>query len=292
MKTSNFIVTGLLILALCLWSGHMAFAGEISGEVTLPTGDSVRNALVNARMEYPETYAEAVTDEAGHFTLTDLIDGTWILSAEPLRGETYKTYAESLEVTAEVTAAVPTVQLAEKLALRLRNLQGDVTLPDGDIDNDDTASPVIDPAMQIQGDNSYHVVRAMSIDTADTIIDGFTITAGKASETMEPNDRGAGIYGNPEITNCTITGNTAISSGGGMYNTNGSPTITNCTFTENAATHTESGYGTGGGMYSESGRPTLANCTLSENSADLFHHRWQHGQRVRDQQHHRSDHCQ
>lgn len=86
-------------------------AGEISGEVTLPGGKSVLNALVNARMEAPETYAETMTDEAGHFTLTDLIDGTWIIFAEPPERETHKIFAESSEVVAEITETVPTVAL-------------------------------------------------------------------------------------------------------------------------------------------------------------------------------------
>jgi parallel beta-helix repeat protein len=68
----------------------------------------------------------------------------------------------------------------------------------------------------------------------------------------------------PTVTNCTFSGNSANSYGGGMYNThNSSPTVTNCTFSGNSA----NSYG--GGMYNYFyTSPTVTNCTFSGNSAE------------------------
>ena len=70
---------------------------------------------------------------------------------------------------------------------------------------------------------------------------------------------------NSTVTNCTFSGNTAGSFGGGMVNTGGgSPTVTNCTFSENTALGFD-----GGGMYNGSSSPTVTNCTFSGNFATL-----------------------
>ncbi|MHC4748706.1 MAG: dockerin type I domain-containing protein [Planctomycetota bacterium] len=110
-------------------------------------------------------------------------------------------------------------------------------------------------------DNSYHVVSCNGVDP-NTILDGFTITAGNANGSIEHNV-GGGMYnfnGNPKVTNCTFSGNSARFSGG-MYNYGGSPVITNCTFSGNSV------YAWGGGMYNYKSRPVLTNCTFSGNSA-------------------------
>ena len=94
---------------------------------------------------------------------------------------------------------------------------------------------------------------------ATAILDGFTITAGKASAA------GGGMLienGSPTVTNCTFSGNVANNRGGGMYILKGSPTLTNCTFSGNE----DKWYG--GGMFIEDGSPTLTNCTFSENKAN------------------------
>ncbi|GAF99374.1 unnamed protein product, partial [marine sediment metagenome] len=93
-------------------------------------------------------------------------------------------------------------------------------------------------------ENSYHVVTGSGTD-ATAVLDGFTITAGKANGSY-PHYCGAGMYnnsGSPTVVNCTFSGNSATGSGGGMYNNESSPTVTNCTFSGNEAE------GDGGGMY-------------------------------------------
>ena len=66
------------------------------------------------------------------------------------------------------------------------------------------------------------------------------------------------------LTNCTISGNSAAGSGGGLFNGYhyGTTTLTNCTVSGNSAT------GNGGGLYNATdGTTTLTNCTVSGNSA-------------------------
>jgi len=66
----------------------------------------------------------------------------------------------------------------------------------------------------------------------------------------------------PTLTDVTFSGNTAGSSGGGMWLGNSSPTLTNVTFSNNTAD--SSG---GGGMYLHSSNPTLTNMIFSNNTA-------------------------
>jgi len=113
----------------------------------------------------------------------------------------------------------------------------------------------------IDGTGHCHVVQCVSGEDANTILEGFTITGGKADDNS-PHDSGGGMYngyGSPTVINCTFSGNLAIQ-GGGMYN-NGNPTVTNCTFSNNSATDD------GGGMFNYGSSPTLTNCTFRGNSA-------------------------
>jgi len=111
----------------------------------------------------------------------------------------------------------------------------------------------------IDGGGSGSVVTCTSGETSTTVLDGFTITNGTASN-------GGGMYNNsssPTVTNCTFSGNTAtLYGGGGMANYyNSSPTVTNCTFSGNTADD-------GGGMYNKYySTPTVSNCTFSGNTA-------------------------
>ena len=116
-------------------------------------------------------------------------------------------------------------------------------------------------------DNSYHVVYSSGVDST-AVLDGFTITGGRANDNGDQYGKGSGggMYatgGSPTVRNCIFTANFALYYGGGMYNTESSPAVTNCTFSENRANH-------GGGMhnYVESS-PTVTNCTFTGNSADI-----------------------
>lgn len=142
-----------------------------------------------------------------------------------------------------------------------RNPTANLTVLSGDIDNNDSQTPVITNPVTVTGNttNSYHVVTGATGAT----LDGFTITAGNANGTF-PDNLGGGMYndsGSPTLIQVTFSGNSA-GDGGGMYNLSGSgPTLTNVTFNANRATNY------GGGMYTTAGTPTLTNVTFSNNTA-------------------------
>ena len=95
---------------------------------------------------------------------------------------------------------------------------------------------------------------AMGINTlTNSIVSGNTASSS-----------GSGIFnsgGTLTVTDSTVSGNTAPGSGGGILNSNGgSLTITNSTVSENGAS------GTGGGIWTQ-GTVTLTNSTVSGNTA-------------------------
>jgi predicted outer membrane repeat protein len=148
-----------------------------------------------------------------------------------------------------------------------RNWQINRTILSGDIDSNDGAqSGVVTDPTKIQGSNSFHVVSGSGV-SATALLDGFTVTAGKADGGNTPIclDRcGGGMYsdnGSPTVANVTFIGN-AAEEGAGMYNLNSSPALTNVTFSGNSAS---SG---GGGMFNNhQSSPMLTNVTFSGNSA-------------------------
>ncbi len=175
-----------------------------------------------------------------------------------------------------------------------RNPATNLTILSGDIDNNDSQTPIITELTAVTGNttNSYHIVIGETGTSAT--LDGFTITAGNANS-ASPNDRGGGMYNKysgPTLTNITFSGNYATSGGGmyndtlsyptltkvifssngatdggGMYNYNyGSPALTNVTFSRNLADD-GSGSGRGGGMYNYLSSPTLTGVTFSRNAA-------------------------
>ena len=71
-------------------------------------------------------------------------------------------------------------------------------------------------------------------------------------------------HSNPKLTNCTFSGNSAESGGGGMYRIHSGSTLTNCAFSRNTARYR------GGGMLNNDTSPTLVNCILWHNDPDEF----------------------
>jgi len=145
------------------------------------------------------------------------------------------------------------------------------TILSGDIDHEtfpDTTDSigVVTTTSNITGTNAYHVVFSDGADES-AVLDGFTITAGWATN-GSPNNTGGGMYNyssDPTLANLTFSGNWA-SSGGGMFNHwYSSPTITNVTFTGNSAGHG------GGGMYNHTNsNPILMNIVFSGNSVSNY----------------------
>ncbi|MCB0178280.1 MAG: choice-of-anchor D domain-containing protein, partial [Anaerolineae bacterium] len=153
-----------------------------------------------------------------------------------------------------------------------RDWETNVTVLSGDIDGNDLtdANGVVTDTANINGSNSYHVVYGDgSTDpiTASTVLDGFTITAGKANFNPgvgpNPNAFAGGLYCyscDAALNNLTFSGNSALYWGGAMVNAAGSPSLSNVIFSRNSATG-------GGAMYNVSGSPSLVNVIFSGNSA-------------------------
>jgi parallel beta-helix repeat protein/predicted outer membrane repeat protein len=140
-------------------------------------------------------------------------------------------------------------------------LSGDLLGNDADVY--DPEDLFYDPT---RSDNSYHLVIGSGTN-ATAVLDGFTVTGGKADGSnqgyIDPDDYGGGLYndaGSPTLLNCTFSGNTARIYGGGVHNIHGNPTLTDCVFTGNSATD-------GGGLNSDYGSPILTGCTFTGNAA-------------------------
>ena len=110
---------------------------------------------------------------------------------------------------------------------------------------------------------AYHVVKCISGEDANTVLEGFTITGGYANGPSDSDQRGGGMhnyYSSPTVTNCIFSGNSAAFKGGGMSNYYSSPTVADCNFVVNSASSK------GGGMYNEQSSPTVNNCSFIGNS--------------------------
>ena len=144
-----------------------------------------------------------------------------------------------------------------------RDPAANLTVLSGDIDGNDSQTPVVTDLSTITGNatNSYHVVTGAD----GALLDGVTITAGNANGS-EDQRFGGGMYNlssSPTVNDVIFSGNTAAMHGGGMENISGSsPALTNVTFSGNSAVG-----GGGGGMYNLHSSPTLTDVTFSGNSA-------------------------
>lgn len=127
---------------------------------------------------------------------------------------------------------------------------------------------------------SYHVVvsagnAVMGSDTAT--LDGFTVRDGRADQNnfssvvnglYIDHNAGGGIYtvGNgysssPIIANCTISNDSALAAGAGMYNWTSYPVIKNCIIKDNVTYS-----GKGGGICNDGAASFVYNCTIVNNT--------------------------
>lgn len=124
-------------------------------------------------------------------------------------------------------------------------------------------------------DNSYHVV--LGGTNATSILDGFTISDGNASESDNNNPlaQGGGLYsvgGGPTLHHLVFEHNKANGFGAGMYNDNSSPQLENVIFRNNSASGATF---IGGGMANQNGSaPSLTNVLFENNSADVAGGMW------------------
>lgn len=154
------------------------------------------------------------------------------------------------------------------------------TILTGDLNGDDA------PNFVNRNDNTSSVVKTSPLSDATTILDGFTITAGRAiyggglnctvntSPTIRnclftdntASEGGAASFeytDSPSFTNCTFSNNQAASGGGALYSYSSEPTFSHCSFSSNSATN-----GNGGAIHSDSSELTVSHCIFSHNSAD------------------------
>lgn len=163
-----------------------------------------------------------------------------------------------------------------------------LTILSGDIDNNDLNGDgnfIAETSSDVVGNNSYHVVYTESAD-ANTQLDGFIITAGKANIATpvafdDPNLDGGGWYNrltppanssSPTIVNTVFSGNYAESEGGAYYSSPGaagatsSSLIENCTFSGNYSNNAGGAVHIGSfspGSY----HPLIINCIFEGNEA-------------------------
>ena len=102
------------------------------------------------------------------------------------------------------------------------------------------------------------VVRCVSGEGPDTVLQGFTITGGNA--VFGGGMRNVGS--SPTVVDCIFFANVASDRGGGMYNELANPSIDGCVFLGNFAAEM------GGGMYNQRSSPTIAWSEFRMNSAN------------------------
>lgn len=144
-----------------------------------------------------------------------------------------------------------------------------------------------------QTDNSYNVVIADGTSTS-TLVDGFSITRGRASgPSVDSHHVGGGVRilnGSPQFRRCKFISNEASFKGAGVYVSGGIPTFTDCLFYQNNCYNGEGGgfasesslnqrlvncefigneaIGNGGGAFFGNGPGEMVNCLFSGNHAD------------------------
>lgn len=110
----------------------------------------------------------------------------------------------------------------------------------------------------IDGGNVGPVVAFVTGETAESVLEGFTITAGYATF-----GGGAVISGaSPTIRNCVFEYNTADTSGGGISAVGSAVSVQECVFRENEVI-----LGLGGAIGSSNSNPTIVDCSFDNNTA-------------------------
>lgn len=116
---------------------------------------------------------------------------------------------------------------------------------------------VIDGSRSLSGQPAEHVVLG-----ANGVLDGFTITGGRAADANDVSGYGGGLISTsgaaPLVANCTFEGNRAFL-GGAVYHDGFNLLLLNCRFTNNEAT------ALGGGLYINGAAAALINCIVDDN---------------------------
>ncbi len=127
---------------------------------------------------------------------------------------------------------------------------------------------IIDASKSRGGSPAYHAVQM----AGGTVLDGFTVTGGRATNSTEPSRRvGAGVFfagssGRITIARCVIRNNVATDWGGGIYAAGASLTLTDCVLDNNDVTNAAPGRG-GGGLLISGGSTVIRDCTFDNGDA-------------------------
>ncbi len=117
--------------------------------------------------------------------------------------------------------------------------------------------------------NSYHVVRASGVDET-TVLDGFTITGGKANGSCCVNDRSGGMYlssASPTVINCDFIGNIASNVAGAIWLSHSAPTFIGCEFKENVVLFSSGGGAAIHDVFESD--LTLIDCVFQDNTVSM-----------------------
>lgn len=154
-----------------------------------------------------------------------------------------------------------------EVSLQQRNWQQNLTILSGDIDNNDIHDHgVITDTAKIVENNSYSVVTANNVDES-SVLDGFVITGGSATENSGkdiPYLWGGGIFNvnsQPSLRNLKVIGNLA-QYGGGIANHNSNPVLLHVEFVANTAIG-----GEGGALYLNESNVSLEDVSFQSNSS-------------------------
>jgi hypothetical protein len=111
-------------------------------------------------------------------------------------------------------------------------------------------------------------VRCFNITHADAVVEGFTITRGRAY-----GDLGGGVYGNGggTLRNCTVIGNQGTYGAGVALRLGG--TVENCQIISNTVVGTFTSNGEGGGVRCDSGG-IVRNCLIRGSTHTLWERDW------------------
>lgn len=140
-------------------------------------------------------------------------------------------------------------------------LSGDLSGNDSPIDPNDHDAVLRLLSAPSRAENCYTVV-TLSNTSANTLLDGFTITGGNANGQDDATKRGAGIrarMSSATIKDCTIIACSAFNAGGAMYTDGGDPNVVGCAFIANYAENN------GAGLFNFAADPNISACLFEHN---------------------------
>jgi formylglycine-generating enzyme required for sulfatase activity len=179
------------------------------------------------------TWTTAFTDLQDALMVAISGDEIWVASGVYTPGENANDSFQLIDSVGLYGGFIATETLKSE-----RDWQNNNTVLSGDIGGDDVTDQngIITTTTNISGVNSLHVLSSTDV-TSNTIIDGFTITGGKANGSS-PDNLGGGMKNSDSEThleNLTFIGNFTSYRGGGIYNNGSILSLVNVNFIRNYA---------------------------------------------------------